>query len=547
VTEGVCPQASAYGVTPGHKELFRLALRSASPLVEVCVYRGEQLWRRFRPGRRRFRVDLWATSSRDDEPLSVTATDASGGVLHSNTLRKPYNLDFCYSMCVDKQNSIIVRGGLGMAAGFDASADGGAIYPTIPPERLVPAGEDASWCPVSWFALRPDFGLDPARFRHLEGDPPYWSGWEPLMVTRRVCRLSSPDCIVWDNPTLRRFVTANARCLYFRPRLNGLSAIVVRQSVKALTDVPLSGSGLTIFRTMTNTATSPYPGFACATDGKLRTGEFPAHPPGVADAPAFDARLRRGDWLALHPSPLGTVAVYSLTAQPLRGELGTTVDALHTFVSGPSPWRNYLRLAVPLAGDHMPAGSQCDREFLFVLDASPDRGPDRLAKLRRRYGLDGGPGYAARVKQGRLVRSSFILTLRADRYLARFSLPAADLPDGLGVEVTGLNPNWDAALLDVAAGSLRRLGTVGDAAYGLLDRVPAGDVLIGNLLTCSDPDVRLQLIEDTPAQLRLIAHNPTDRTISATIAVSALVPAAERSWHTRLRPGDLQERLVRTK
>jgi hypothetical protein len=145
------------------------------------------------------------------------------------------------------------------------------------------------------------------------------------------------------------------------------------------------------------------------------------------------------------------------------------------------------------------------------------------------------------------VRSSFILTLRAERYLARFSLPAADLPDGLGVEVVGLNPNWDAALLDVAAGSLRRLGTVGDAAYGLLDSIPAGDVMIGNLLTCGDPDVRLQLIADTPAQLRLIAHNPTDRTISATIAVSALVPAAERSWHTRLRPGDLQERLVRTK
>ena len=91
--------------------------------------------------------------------------------------------------------------------------------------------------------------------------------------------------------------------------------------------------------------------------------------------------------------------------------------------------------------------------------------------------------------------------------------------------VDGVNPNASAFLYRKDQGLIRPVGTYDGKAYC---QVPASmthaELVVGNLLTADNPDLRITAVRETDDQGRptgvwmVEGHNPTDRQITATVA-----------------------------
>lgn len=546
--ENLLSSFGAYGVYPGHKELFLLKISSQFPIKEVRVFKGTRLWRRFFPNQTHFSAYLWSHSTRDDEPLMVYAEDIRKRKLFSNSLRKPYNPFFSYTMCVDKQNSIIERSGIGWSAGWIAGLDVGAIFPLIPAEKLVPAGEDASWCPISSWETRPIFPLTEEEFRLLQGNPKNWSGWDILILNKRFCSFSSPDCVVIDNYYEKKFVRAKARYVYFRPLIKGINAILVEGDVEMKEQIPSKHKQLTIFRIMSNTATNPYERYAYESGGQVKKGSFIFQE--NTDSSVIERiPLAKGDWLALFPSPLGNVAVYSLCDLPLYGEIGLTNNLLHAFVSGNNKWRNYISLQLlPNSSSEIPKGAKWRYSYLFLLDNSLQKAPENFLELKKIYGIGCKPRYRVDAIKGRIENASFILSLQANEYEALLKFKNAKLPYGLGIRIKGINSNWDAGVFLKGKNEIRRIGVSDEGVgYCFLETIPEEEFFIGNLITCDDPDIRLQIICDTKYGYLLIAHNPHSKRVTISLKCPDILPYELKEKILTINPGETIIRKLKAK
>ncbi|NOY79532.1 MAG: hypothetical protein GXP31_00870 [Kiritimatiellaeota bacterium] len=499
--------AGAYPVGPSHNELVRIALRSPSPILEVKVFRGTRLYRRFRPGAREFKVDVAAATAAAGDVWTVEARDASGRALHSNALRKPYSGRFHYTMCVDKQNSIIDLSGLGMAAGWIAGGDVGAIFPLLPSHEIVPAGEDASWCPVNSWEVRPEFGLDRQTLSRLK-DRAARTG----RLTRR-CRLSSEDCIVMEDAYDTAFVRASIQTLYFRPRERGINMLIVEHDIRILKNIPLSRSRewVRLFRIQTNTAMNPYPRYAMIQGGRVAFAGDCRAPATSGDRELRRMRLGRGDGAILFPSPAGNIGVFSLSDRGLVARVGTTTNGLHAFVSGSNKWRNFLEIGVVASAPIVRKGERFRTRLLFVLDNRGSTGVDALVKLPGDLGVRGSPAYRIVMQHGDPTDTGLPVELRARGGVVRVRLEGLVPSPGLPVVVRGVNATQDAVVYDAASRVVRHLGTVGDSAYVLLPSA-GGEFVIGNAMTCAPPDVVVSVLRDGP-RWRVFAHNPTDKAV----------------------------------
>ncbi|HIE55523.1 MAG TPA: hypothetical protein EYP90_10135, partial [Chromatiaceae bacterium] len=431
--------AGAYRVQSSHKELVRIALESQSKITEVKLYRGMQLYRRFKPNRRTFQTEVVAVSSRGDAPWMLEARDADGRFLHSNALRKPASFRFNYTMCVDKQNSIITLHGLGMVAGWIAGGDVGAIFPLLPPHEIVPAGEDASWCPISSWEVRPNFGLNLSEFERLCGAPVRFGGWEMMFFNKRRCLLSSDDCIVMEDEYRKPFVHATIRTTYFRPRERAVNMLIVEHDVKVLKGfvMPRGKRDVTIFRIQTNTAMNPYRQFAFVRNGRVvERGKFEGTVE-AGDRILYETPLRFGDGAVLYPLPAGNVGIFSLCNAPLLVCVGMTTNRLHAFVSGSNKWRNFVEVSLHMDGGELHAGDRMRTQILFVLDNRDGATPDGLAKLLSAYGIGASPPIALEVLHGDLVNERLPFELRARDGYVRVRLRKTNMPLGLPVIIRG--------------------------------------------------------------------------------------------------------------
>lgn len=537
--------AGAYRVQSSHKELVRVALRSVSPIVEVKVYRGTRLYRCFKPNAKVFDADVVGVSSRSDAPWMVEARDADGRILHSNALRKLNGCRFNYTMCVDKQNSIIALRGFGMVAGWIAGADVGAIFPLLLPHEIVPAGEDASWCPVSSWEVRPNFGLSKDEFARLAGRPLRFDGWEMSHLTRR-CRLSSDDCIVMEDEYLQPFVRATIRTVYFRPREAGLNMVVVQHEVRVLKDTPVEAAkrSVRLFRIQTNTAMNPYARFALVRRGNVAArGEF-AEPSRKGNGVLSSVPLQRGDGAVLFPSPAGNIGVFSLCDEDIVLRVGTTTNRLHAFVSGSSRWRNFLEIAVRAGSDVVRAGTRFRTRLLFVLDNRKGATPESLSERLRAFGIGGTRTDGIEVEQGDLVSRGYPLRLAARTYCVRIRVKPASVSRPVVVE--GLNASWDAGVFDMRERRLvRRVPVANGAAYVLVGGGPR-DVVVGNLLAVDNPEVGITVLEMAAGRLRFVVHNPLERSVTTRVSVpDALRSAVDFAQTLTLAPGAVRE--IRTR
>ncbi len=87
------------------------------------------------------------------------------------------------------------------------------------------------------------------------------------------------------------------------------------------------------------------------------------------------------------------------------------------------------------------------------------------------------------------------------------------------ITVTGLNPNWTAGYFGPKTGLYCPLGVAANGTgYAQVDAArPDIEVVVGNVLTCDQPELRILAAQDTDAEGRITGtwtidvHNPSPR------------------------------------
>jgi hypothetical protein len=119
-------------------------------------------------------------------------------------------------------------------------------------------------------------------------------------------------------------------------------------------------------------------------------------------------------------------------------------------------------------------------------------------------------------------------TLAADQHLAHFTVGRQPLRvNSTPFAVTGINPNWTAGYFEPKTGLYRPIGvTVTGTAYAQVDAArPGTEVVIGNLVTCDQPELRVLATQNTDTDgkptgtWRVDLFNPTDQTMDAALAI----------------------------
>ena len=117
----------------------------------------------------------------------------------------------------------------------------------------------------------------------------------------------------------------------------------------------------------------------------------------------------------------------------------------------------------------------------------------------------------------------------------------------LALVVEGLNPNWDAGIVELSRGRLARRAPVADGrAYLLLTADPPRELFIGNLLVADNPELRLTVLDMAEGRLHAIVHNPSNRSVTTTVRTpDALQNVVEFQQTLTLPPGGVREVEVR--
>jgi hypothetical protein len=130
------------------------------------------------------------------------------------------------------------------------------------------------------------------------------------------------------------------------------------------------------------------------------------------------------------------------------------------------------------------------------------------------------PFYTLTAKQGSVTSDTgLLLQLQAQDHGFLGDLKGADqVRDVVGIRLHGLNPHWDAGAYSPQRKWLRRIAFDGDTAYTSLDQTePQATVYYGNLLVCDNSALDLRLMDAQGKWCRFVAHNSTDKTITATV------------------------------
>ncbi len=491
---------------PGSGILFRIKVISRHPLTEVTMYRNNTVFRRFFPHRRQFSQWVWATDDKN-ATFTLTAKDSLGRQVISNQVHL-YNPLFNYTMCVDKQNSILdvfKRNAATTVALFISGGDDGQLMVADSARRInqiIPAGVDASWDAIQGFATGPGF---------------YFAGWghSPVCLWRRG-NFSSSDCLISENRYDGSLASATVKYTMFRPAIPGDYFILVKSKVKIKKNMRVEnwsqGPGICLLSLSTNAGVRFDSHYALVqADGIMKEGQF--KPPAQNAFIPLHFQTTQGGYAAFWPDPVGDFAVYPADKQRYDLYLGLGTPG----GSGWNRYGNYLNFGFAAPQKVLAAGTVLHAKFLFVLDDGHGA-PEDFQFIRRAYGLAGPPAYHVWLTHGRVLSTVYALTLRAKHDFVRGRLSQADLPnDHLGVIVKGVNDNWDAGLYNPRTKVLRRVGMYRGAAYVLLNTRHAQDFIIGNLVYANQPRVRLTLLKLSPHRLVIIAQNPTHRPVTAMV------------------------------
>lgn len=132
------------------------------------------------------------------------------------------------------------------------------------------------------------------------------------------------------------------------------------------------------------------------------------------------------------------------------------------------------------------------------------------------------------VAKGKVTGHWVGAAIAADQHLTRFTVGRQPLKvNSTPFTVTGINPNWTVGYFEPKTGLYRPVGvTKAGTAYAQVDAArPDTEVVLGNLVTCDQPELRILATQNTDADgkptgtWRLDLFNPTDKPMDAALAI----------------------------
>ena len=500
---------------------MRLDVAGNNPLTEVDIYDGTQLFRRFdAKGQRAFSAEFTIPQDQNRH-LVAYVKDSKGhrAITPEIWTEQQQNL---YIYCGDRINAAIGRGsepghGNAWTEGYLKMApvmhDSASRYP-----RALP-GSGYESRRMQLDLVSPDLFLERVTSeRYFPKLLPYmsnpWHNWsEPVLRDDvrhgwvraewyqshgRQYRHPAETGIVWDGYPYSPGDETPKYAYYAQQALWG-------ETKKTLNPQPgthaIPGLSQVVWEGETK-ATAPVHFTVYTPDGKVATGDLESvrKAGGMANGLLPDGSaivLDAGFTVRVHGEHLG----YAFYA--------TTKDA-------------HLRI-MPVSETPVPANTRYEWRFETVAQA--------LAKP-----LQPDASWLI-VKHGKLLESFVGATIAAENGVAEVIISRQPLRvNSTPLEIRGVNTNWTCGYFEPTSGAYRPLGAAHGSTYAQIEasRKDVGAV-IGNVVTCDQPDVRIAVTQQTDAdghptgQWRVDAHNPTLKDLSVTFTV----PSAFSLIHTR--------------
>ena len=480
------PELTQFALENGRgfrEEEWRLTVgvKSDVPLKSVVIYDKEEPFRTFYPNSTSFHTTLAGYHDRQ-RYFVLIAENAKGRKLVSAARYTSDPRQSIY-MCTDMQNTlnscfdITSEGELAQYFGVGYGVTGWegvevfCTTPNILPESGIELGYGR--CQVHSSAYLPG----------LKGN-----GWS---VCTRDLVFGTGDCNVLQNiyddataPGL--YNTAKHTC--YTPRLNGINVFRVEHSTKLLNDYVLPENVESQWMTCLRIGLdykSAFPKYALVDpDGKKTTG--------TRDSKTnMDIALKPGAYFAIYPAMWGPFAAF-----PVRSDLQMRMR------NGAMEFGHEVTSSVK-------AGTTIHTEGIFIIGKWDSLGTKDYDHFRTAFGFAGKPLYDYEVKHGQLISTKYILTLQSENGWAGAKISAADMRSDLPINVNGLNEKWDAGLLDLDTGMLRRVA-VYEGSGILSQNIDSRGIRFacGNMVTCDRPEMSLNIFT-RDGQWTVDVHNPT--------------------------------------
>jgi hypothetical protein len=275
-----------------------------------------------------------------------------------------------------------------------------------------------------------------------------------------------------------------------------VSVFLIEEKVRVKRDIPLDGKALMPIRL----------GFVDVRKAEMwtiRSADEEVWCGGKEEPPRSRDRYVMGDfgygaYATFYPSPLGSMAVISLT------------DGLRFWLDLPRTWRLYFG-PVP-KDDVIPAGTTFRlRMLLLGLPRTAPPTNEIVERYRSAMGFLGEHAVEVAIENGEMLERSF--WLRVDGKGIGFAgiVKGTDLPTTLPVVVEGMNDRWTTVLYDRRRRQLRPIGCVEGKAYAVVDPSKGDlDLFVGHPVVCDDPDLFLTFVQTDGSGFSLEIHNPTN-------------------------------------
>jgi hypothetical protein len=496
---------------------------SIAGLREVAVYDGPRLFRRFEPDgdRRQFRFQLDLTHDRQHHLVVIATDDQGRRAISGEQFDRDHRLE--EFMCTDRNNQLSYgygtnRAGQGLTVGGNQTlatpikrADVMFLHPAgafrndprlgAPAFDGAPSGDPIFATPWSVHTsdgavLSPPPIVETQRILH-SGDVNMGSGAWTHRATDDV-RTANVWHSLWRTEPSTDFIVEQERQVFRVDPDAPAAAFIWHSRLRLLRDLPNSGidvANLSSVRdrvwAMSSAGFGDYVGRWASPDRSL-----PAN---------LVAPMNPGDFVALLDSPLGSAAVFPLTAN-----LQATVTPAS---------RSPIALRTRSQASPQRAGETLDVSFLIVglprAEGQVDPADAHVQWLKR-VSADFGLGrqasaYVVQPRLGRVVRAGFPLHIDGASRQGFAGVIQGSLTLPLPVRVDGLCQNWTVVLLDRARALSRPLGVQEGTAWATVIPVAGSglDLFIGHPVVCNRPEAVLAVTQKGDAAWSVELHNPT--------------------------------------
>ncbi len=530
-------------------ELMRsdLHVTAEAGLAEIRVLNGRRQIRRFLPnGAKVFRETLHL-SRLTQQNLVAIATDLAGGTAVSFPRRSWRQNGLCVSFCGDHVNDC-GRGLLARGTGMFRSH----MFPEFPggyswdggPKGLRPILHLTATHP----ALTSTFGYSTqlhAEGGGMNGLPTLETADDQAIVVRSsASQVYGPETTpinTWYTygpidpsvlmDVVRRYTEYNTPLIGVMPTGRATKGIQTGATMANFSSTVTfkKEQNVQSLRLQMSDPSSAQPA-ALVIGGRNRVDEFDL----VDLSSSIDRSVDTGEWFGFYSSQTYNNALFINRGEPIR----VRVDP------GESTWR--ASLFADLFGKAVQAGDIFHHELFSVNEAidTEARGRERFVRILDYLEQPEG----MQILSGRRVPGVGYLDLEPDTpgEAVELKVPRPFSPIALTIpaRVSGLNPRWSAGLFQVAGHALGNY-TGGKDVYTTLgfdmegdvhaalypDMAPETHVVIGHPVTCSRPELILEVMPRTDSeggyQWNVAVNNPTDVPVRATFRRGMELPGLD--------------------